>query len=160
MAGYPGKQGRKPVPTALKALRGNPGKRPLPADEPRAEAKLPKPPPELSDAAKLEWKRTGRKLLRLGVMTELDAAQFAAYCQQYAMWLETIGRINKTGVLLKDGKGGFVLNPLVRLARDLQFAYTRALAEFGMSPVSRTRVQAVPQADETDPFEALLRGSS
>lgn len=157
MAGYPGKQGAKPVPTALKILRGNPGRRPLPADEPCATLRLSPPPPELSDAAKREWRRTGRKLLAMGVMADIDAAQFAVYCQAYTQWLDATAKINKSGMLLRDGKGGYAVNPLVRVAHDLQAQYTRALAEFGMSPVSRTRVHAARKED-TDPFEAFIRG--
>ena len=33
--------GRKPLPTALKALRSNPGRRPLNEDEPKPDVRLP-----------------------------------------------------------------------------------------------------------------------
>ena len=44
-------RGRRPKPTRIKALTGNPGKRPLNAHEPRPEPALPDCPPELSPAA-------------------------------------------------------------------------------------------------------------
>lgn len=37
-------RGRKPKPTAIKELEGNPGKRPLNANEPRPERKAPRCP--------------------------------------------------------------------------------------------------------------------
>ncbi|MBT6386690.1 MAG: phage terminase small subunit P27 family, partial [Alphaproteobacteria bacterium] len=50
-------RGRKPKPTHLKAITGNPGKRPLNRDEPRPEIAVPECPPELSPAAQREWQR-------------------------------------------------------------------------------------------------------
>ena len=39
-------RGRKPTPTTLKRLRGNPGRRPLPKDEaePPVSERVPRPP--------------------------------------------------------------------------------------------------------------------
>lgn len=150
--------GRKPVPTPLKLLRGNPGKRPLNEDEPAPKTKLPPPPTALSEAAKREWRRTGRKLLALGVMTEVDGAAFAAYCVSYTRWLEVTALLAKSSVLIKDGKGRYVINPLLRVARDAQEQYTRALVEFGLSPSSRSRIKAVLPAAPVDPFEEWADG--
>ena len=43
-------RGRKPSPTHLKLVKGNPGKRPLNVSEPEPEAVLPCPPAELCDS--------------------------------------------------------------------------------------------------------------
>ena len=45
-------RGRRPKPTRLKMLTGNPGKRPLNHDEPRPEAAIPECPPELGPVAR------------------------------------------------------------------------------------------------------------
>jgi len=50
-------RGRRPKPTRIKALTGNPGKRPLDAHEPRPEPNLPECPPELNPGAQREWTR-------------------------------------------------------------------------------------------------------
>ena len=50
-------RGRKPKPTALKVLEGNPGKRPLNLFEPTPEDKMPECPDWLEDEAKAEWDR-------------------------------------------------------------------------------------------------------
>jgi hypothetical protein len=47
-------RGRRPKPTRVKALTGNPGKRPLNTHEPRPEPAAPDCPPELSPAARQE----------------------------------------------------------------------------------------------------------
>src|SRR5688572_3138073 len=71
MANRPG-QGRRPLPTAMKVLRGNAGKRPLNEQEPQPRVAMPACPPHLSDEAKREWRRMGRRLAALGLVTEID----------------------------------------------------------------------------------------
>lgn len=48
--------GRPPLPTEIKALRGNPGKRPL-NNDPHVPAGIPKCPDWLTPVAKAEWAR-------------------------------------------------------------------------------------------------------
>lgn len=81
-------RGRKPKPTAVKVLEGNPGKRSLNTGEPKPEKKAPRCPAWLEDEAKKEWKRMAKQLEHLGILTEIDMAAFAGYCQAYARWKE------------------------------------------------------------------------
>ena len=76
--------GRKPKPTALKKLEGNPGKRKLNTKEPVPAKGMPDCPKWLLPEAKMEWERLCVKLSEMGVLTEIDMAAFAAYCQSYA----------------------------------------------------------------------------
>ena len=85
-------RGRKPKPTAIKELEGNPGKRPLNDAEPKPERKAPPCPKWLEPEAKKEWRRLSKQLEQIGVLTEVDQAAFASYCQAYARWKEEIGR--------------------------------------------------------------------
>ena len=153
------RSGRKSVPTNLKLLRGNPGKRPLNDAEPTPTkpARLPSPPVELSDAAKAEWKRTGKQLLAVGLLTNLDVPLFASYCEAYARWLEATATLAKTPMLIKGQRGELIANPLLRVARDLQASFSRTLLEFGMSPSSRSRIKTTPTEKEEDPFDAWQR---
>lgn len=66
--------GRKPKPTALKKLEGNPGKRKLNTKEPVPEKGMPDCPKWLLPEAKEEWKRLCQKLSEMGVLTEIDMA--------------------------------------------------------------------------------------
>ena len=52
-------RGRKPKPTAIKKLKGNPGCRPLNIAEPKPTGS-PVCPDWLEDEAKSEWERMGR----------------------------------------------------------------------------------------------------
>ena len=74
-------RGRKPKPTAIKELEGNPGKRPLNDAEPKPAKKAPPCPKWLEPEAKKEWRRLSKQLEQIGVLTEVDQAAFASYCQ-------------------------------------------------------------------------------
>ena len=58
------------LPTHLKLLRGNPGKRPImPDPEPPIPEKLPEPPEFLRTDARDEWWRIVPELKALGLLT-------------------------------------------------------------------------------------------
>ena len=78
--------GRKPKPTALRLIAGNPGKRALPKSEAVVALSEPTPPAFLCDDAKVEWGRVCSALYAAGLMTELDRAALAAYAAAYGRW--------------------------------------------------------------------------
>ena len=155
MAGYANKQGRKPLPTQLKVLRGNPGKRRLNDAEPKVVARIPSPPRELPQEAKREWWRIGRQLLAAGLVTDLDRMALAALVQSYSRWIEAQTMLAQTGLLIKGKDGSPRLNPLLRVSAQAQAEYTKMLSEFGLTPSSRSRVKATKNEEE-DPFEQFL----
>ena len=62
-------------------------KRPIrPELEPLQTAEPPKPPRYLTRLAAAEWRRLAPELHRLGLLTVVDVAPLAAYCQAYARW--------------------------------------------------------------------------
>ena len=86
-------RGRKPKPTRLKHLTGNPGKRPINENEPRPELTIPDCPVELSLLAQREWNWLVAELGPLRILTQLDRAALAAYCGAYALWAEATAAI-------------------------------------------------------------------
>jgi phage terminase small subunit len=70
-------RGRRTNPTRLKALTGNPGKRPLNANERRPEPAVPECPPELNPIARQEWIRLTAELAKLNLITHLDRGALA-----------------------------------------------------------------------------------
>ena len=81
-------RGRKPTPTAIKMLEGNPGKRPMNGSEPKPLKKAPSCPKWLETEAKREWRRLAKQMESIGILTDVDMAAFAGYCQAYARWKE------------------------------------------------------------------------
>lgn len=97
-------RGRKPKPTNLKILAGNPGRRPLPDGEPCPDAVLPTPPDFLDDQALREWERIAPELHQLGLLTRLDRAALAAYCQSYAHWIKAETALRAAWQTGEDGE--------------------------------------------------------
>ena len=73
-------RGRKPKPTSLKILAGNPGHRALNVHEPAAPEGIPECPDFLGDEARAEWDRICQVLLDMGMLTRADRTALSAYC--------------------------------------------------------------------------------
>ena len=153
MAGTSGRSGRRQAPTRLKLLRGNPGKRALNPDEPQPEPALPEPPDHLGAEAQREWQRVGELLLTLGLVSELDRAALAAYCQAWGRWVEAETRLREAPLLYKTPSGHVQQSPWLGIIHKQLELMGRYMVELGMTPASRSRV-AVPEAKE--PFNVWL----
>lgn len=172
-------RGRRPLPTSVKKLRGNPGKRKLSKDEPAPKCSDPICPPELSKAAKKEFKEILPILREMKVVTEADAKALSAYCHNFARWMEAEKEIVERGILIDepivkrttepDHRTGRPVvveeivgyrtkkNPAVNISHEAQKLMKSFLIEFGMTPASRTKIR-VEKPAEADPFEAYLAG--
>ena len=155
-------RGRKPKPTALKLLEGNPGKRQLNMNEPRLTQKMPPECPDwLEEEAQAEWNRLSKALFEMGILTDLDVAPFAAYCQAYARWREAEEFISQHGSIVKTKTGYWQQVPQVSIAHTNQKAMLQAAAEFGLTPSARSRIIAGnAKKEEVDEMEFLLTGGA
>jgi len=140
-------RGRRPKPTRVKALTGNPGKRPLNEYEPQPEAKIPECPPQLGPVARAEWDRLAPELGKLRLLTELDRAALAAYCGAYGFWTEAIEAIQKYGTMLKSPSGYPQQSPYVAVANRQAEIMIRVAAEFGFTPASRGRISTAVKSE-------------
>ncbi|MDK2918998.1 MAG: hypothetical protein PWQ37_1731 [Candidatus Petromonas sp.] len=151
-------RGRKPKPTALKVLEGNPGKRPLNNNEPKPEKKAPRCPSWLEPEAKKEWKRMAKTLEAIGVLTGVDAAAFAGYCQAYARWKEAEEFLSKHGTIFKTPSGYIQQVPQVSIAQTYLKIMKDFCSEFGLTPSARSRIRVDGDTStKDDPMESLLR---
>ncbi|RUT32433.1 phage terminase small subunit P27 family [Arsenicitalea aurantiaca] len=157
-------RGRKPKPTALKLIEGNPGHRPLNHREPRPQPGIPTCPAHLSPTAKAEWKRLARQLHGLGVLSELDRSALAAYCQAYGRWAEAERQLKTTPALLRTPAGYVQPNPWLAIANKNLELMHKFMTELGLSPSSRSRVSAMttlgrrpwdPLPQDRNPFAEL-----
>lgn len=153
-----GTRGRKPKPTALKVLEGNPGKRPLNDNEPKPEKKAPKCPAWLEPEAKKEWRRMAKTLETMGILTEVDMTAFAGYCQAYARWKDAEEFLTKHGTIFKTPSGYIQQVPQVSIAQTYLKIMKDFCSEFGLTPSARSRIHAgTAKGDIDDPMEELLR---
>lgn len=152
-------RGPKTKPTTLKLLTGTARAGRLNPHEPRPQVIQPDVPEHLSDAARAEWDRIVAELLALGLLTNLDRAALAAYCQAYGRWCaaETaLARMAERdamtdGLIVKTKGGNLIQNPLVGAANKAMADMVRYAAEFGLTPSARTRVSGV--IADSDPFD-------
>lgn len=140
-------QGRKPTPTALKLLTGNPGKRPLRLDEFKPAVEIPSCPRHLQGEGRKEWKRITVELFRYGLISQVDRAALAFYCINWARHIEAEEMIEKaaaasggSGLFVKTPNGFPVQSPWVSVSNKAMELCKTFLGEFGMTPASRSRV--------------------
>lgn len=163
-----GTRGPLPKPSALKLLEGNPGKRPLDLSagvNPRVE--VPSAPSHLGKDAKKEWKRITPLLEELGLISGLDRAALALYCQAQGRLSELETAFNAQVARLVQNSGldysaavyeaSHAVTPsgyaqqsvIVQLIKSHREQVNRYLMHFGLSPASRGRVQASNYVDPT-----------
>ena len=136
-------RGRKPLPTELKLLAGNPGHRPLNTREPKPKVKpkMPKAPSFLNKRAQAEWRRTGQRLFDLGILTELDEVLLSMYCSSFSHWTAANETLEKEGYTILSARSGLKPSPWLAIANSAWKEILKIMIEFGMTPSSRTRVQ-------------------
>lgn len=127
--------GRRPIPTALKILRGNPGQKklndrePIPADGPVVK------PAYLSALAAGVWDEIAPGCLAMGTLTGPDVPAFVRLCE-----LESSARVfsqHKEEPGWKNQKE----------ERDAATALKSYYDFFGMTPSGRSRIRVPKQAE-------------
>lgn len=147
--------GRRPKPTALRVLQGNPGKRPFNPAEPALPALYLRCPRHLQGLARQEWARTAHVLADMGLLTRADRTALEVYCAAYQTWREAQEKIQAYGAVVAGAKGVATVSPYVTVA-DRAAAEMRAFwSEFGLTPASRTRIR-VPEQRQADPLADFL----
>jgi P27 family predicted phage terminase small subunit len=132
-----GRRGPQPQPTALKLERGNPGRRPVNADEPVLAPASHAVPAGMTGRSRKEWTRLVGELISKGVLTVGDMHAFEEYCtlvgevDSYEKLIRKVGR--ETAHRL-----GYA-NYLLKLRTQLR----QQAAHLGLTPSSRSGVKAV-----------------
>lgn len=134
-------RGRKPLPTAVKKLRGNPGNRHLNPDEPKPKSLTNDPPEHLSPGGKKYWKETVKLLEGIGILSELDADLLGLYSETKSKWVNAMKQIMENGYIVNAPSGFPVQSPWVQIANKAYDQLMKILPEFGFSPSSRSRIK-------------------
>ena len=153
-------RGRKPKPTVLKLLDGNPGKRPLNDREPTAPQGVPDPPSWLDDEARAEWFRTVQVLSDMGLMSRADGTALAAYCTIYSRWVHAEAQVRKFGTIVKSPEKNFPMtSPYLTVANQSLEAMRKFLVEFGLTPSSRSRIHLPTEGDAASEFDRFTESA-
>jgi P27 family predicted phage terminase small subunit len=142
--------GRKPKPTALKLIQGTYRPDRANPNEPNPRPGIPPCPKFLQGEARKQYNKMAKKLARIGLMTELDDMALSMLCQGWSEYLEATDQVKKSGMLVKSPNGFPVVNPYLTAANQALKKVRSLLAEFGMTPGSRSRIHAASVADESD----------
>lgn len=158
-------QGRKPKPSKLKLLEGNPGKRHV-NKEPEPQVGLPDMPAWLGEfpVAVEEWHREGNILAGMGVLTVADSGTFATRCylasqiQEMAHDIQTEGRVAYSARM--DSLGNEVMdakaNPKTIQLKNLITEYRQIGSLLGLDPSSRTKLSVDMEAGKKSKFSDLI----
>ena len=154
MPGYAGKQGRKKLASTLARENVNrTGSQKQTTNQLLTAA--PKPPVYLSNYAKIEWKRSARSLVDAKILNRMDLPAFEAYCDSYSKWREANDILKKTGLVIVNQAGFEVAHPAVVIARNAKDQMNKFGSEFGLNPMSRSRIPKLPEesrAAHVDPL--------
>jgi P27 family predicted phage terminase small subunit len=159
-------KGRKPLPTKLKLLSGNPGKQKLPKGEPEPDSNIPAPPSVLNDYALEEWNRVTPVLLALGLISALTVPAVIAYCDAYSDWrtaTEELNRIRKeksglATLIQQTSNGNIIPNQLKLVAKSARADMIRYATEFGGTEIAKIRLAIDPGRGKKKAFEGLING--
>lgn len=150
--------GRRPKPTHLKVVTGNPGKRKLNDKEPSPAREIPSPPEHLTTGKSSLGKLT-MLLDGMGILTVADTLALERLCDIYADILQlrlTIADEGRTYTVQTDG--GFLIkaNPAVAMLADADRRFKSYLVEFGLTPAARTKVKVDGGEKEEDPLNQFF----
>src|SRR3990167_682586 len=155
-----GERGPAPKPATLHLLHGNAGKKSLASlldDVVRPRVEIPDCPAHLDGEARAEWERIAPHLQSLGLISQIDRAALAAYCDAWGeyVWAATrIAALNgadrkekrvaditgERGRIWDTPSGYKQISVLQQIRNRALEMLTKFLAEFGMSPSARSRV--------------------
>ena len=137
--------GRPKQPTKLKILKGTAQKCRMNPHEAEPDPAIPLPPEHLTPYALEEWGRMCEVLYVLGLVSEIDRAVLAGYCQAYGRWRKAEEDLAATNTLIIKTKDGNVIqNPLLGVANTALKLMHKCAVEFGMTPSARSKVTATP----------------
>ena len=150
--------GRKPLPVAVKKIRGTLQKCRTNPREPKPTGTLSTPPEYMSDGAKQAWQYAVENSPP-GLLSALDGAVLERWANCSGMYREALAKINRSGVsgmLIKTPSGILRRSPLMDVIRDLALEMKGYESEMGFTPAARSRVSMPMNAPrDSDPWSEI-----
>ena len=141
--------GRKPLPTAVKKLKGTLQKCRTNPREPVPEGDLVEPPEYMSEGAKSAW-RYALDCAPPHLLRRLDMSVLEVWACAADLYRKAQTGLNKTGMLIKMPNTGVPMpSPYLAIANKQAQIMMRAAAEMGFTPASRSRV-TMPEDEGAD----------
>uniref|UniRef100_UPI0026EF87FF phage terminase small subunit P27 family n=2 Tax=Veillonellaceae TaxID=31977 RepID=UPI0026EF87FF len=96
----------------------------------------------------------------MGMLTEIDRAAFAGYCQAYARWKGAEEFITQHGDMVRTPNGYLQQVPQVSIAQTNLKIMLKFCEQFGLTPSARSRMigEETSGDKDVDEMELILRG--
>ncbi len=149
-------KGRRPKPSALKKLAGNPGKRKLNDDEPEFTLLRSVDAPDwMPEIAIIMWQTVMPELLAAKILTIPDLHNVEAFCMAYSRWRRAEDDIKDNGVTIRTEKT-VIKNPAVTVVNEATSQMMKFGALLGLDPSNRQRLSGAAKSSTPDnPFADL-----
>ena len=158
--------GRNRTPTVIKQIQGTLEKSRLTKDELTPDYITDhEAPSELNEWGVELWKNLFEEYGKVKLITKLDIGSMLIMCNEYGTYMEADDLIKAEGLqIFVDifDKNGQVIgqrkeaNPMIRVRDNASKQYTMLCKEFGLTPVSRSKISAPKIENEKDELEMLM----
>ena len=150
--------GRKPLPMAVKQIKGTVQKCRTNPREPKPAGTLCTPPEYMSEVAKEAWNYAVANSPP-GLLSALDGAILERWANCSGLYREALSKINRAGVsgmIIKTPSGILRRSPLMDVIRDLALEMKGYEAEMGFTPASRSRISTPADTPrDNDPWSEI-----
>jgi P27 family predicted phage terminase small subunit len=94
----------------------------------------------------------------MGVITVIDRAVLAAYCQAWGRWVEAEEKLKETPLLIRTPSGYIQQSPWLSVSNRQMELMGRYMAELGLTPAARSRivVAGAPTAPEPLTIQRII----
>jgi P27 family predicted phage terminase small subunit len=143
----------KRLPTELKKQRGTLRKDRLNENEPKLPSVIPPIPTWLSEDGQKAFSELSNLLHDMSVLTQADELALTLLCDAYSEYKNAKEVVNQLGATMevtsREGNSKSVIRPEVQIANQSFVRVFQLLKEFGLTPSSRAKVNAIENASTT-----------
>lgn len=143
----------KRLPTEIKKQRGTLRKDRMNENEPKLPSVIPPIPTWLSEDGQKAFSELSTLLHDMSVLTQADELALTLLCDAYSEYKRAKEVVNELGATMevtsREGNTKSVIRPEVQIANQSFVRVFQLLKEFGLTPSSRAKVNAIENASTT-----------
>ncbi len=133
------------------------------SDDVKPDNRRPRMPRTMSEESKRVWRYLVPRLLKLGVLTEIDGNALERYCRLWGEWRKLQAIIDEKGHVYsrKDRNGEVVAIrtlPQVKVRDEISKDLLSLERQFGLTPSARTSIRLERDEKNDDPLADLMAG--
>jgi P27 family predicted phage terminase small subunit len=147
-----------PVPTHLKIIRGNPGKRKINKNEPKPVGDLKDAPAHFDEELREVWDYAIENSPP-GLLKKVDSAVLETWVTAHVLHRKAVAEVRKFGMLMKaPNTGAPIQSPWLPVVNKQALIMLRAVDHLGFSPASRTRIALGDVPSATGGWDDIATG--